>query len=135
MGRRDLVCALTLPIAMAAISACTSTQTSTGIAAPSSDKCQLQISTTASSFPDAGGTGSLSVTTTRDCGWSAATSATWVSLGSTSGQGDASISYSVAANSVPQTRSAAITVEGQTIQLSQAAAPCRYSLSRTSDSV
>src|SRR3977135_4280790 len=129
-------CCMAIVVALSAaagIAACTSTQTSTGITAPSSDKCQLQVSTSASSFSEAGGTGSLSVPTTRDCGWSPATNANWVLLASTSGQGDASISYSVAANSVPQTRSAAITVEGQAIQLSQAAAPCRDSLKQTRD--
>src|SRR5437763_16779696 len=80
------------------IAGCTSTQTSTGITAPSSQKCQVQVSNTPSSFTDAGGSGSLAITTTRDCGWSAAASANWLSLASTTGQGDASISYSVAAN-------------------------------------
>src|SRR5256714_15215374 len=116
MRRRHLWIPLAIAFA-SAIAACTSTQTSTGIAAPSSQKCQVQVSNTPSTFPDAGGSGSLAVTATRDCGWSAATDANWVAMASTSGQGDATISYSVAPNSVPQTRAAAITVEGQTVQL------------------
>src|SRR5213082_685133 len=100
--------ALVFALSAAGIAACTSTQTSTGITAPSSEKCQLQISSPSTSFTDAGGSGSLAITTTRDCGWSATASANWVSLASTAGQGDASISYSVAANAVPQSRSAAI---------------------------
>ncbi len=115
--------------------ACTSTQTSTAITAPTSEKCQFQISTAPSSFTDAGGTGSLSINTTRDCGWSAAANAGWVAIASATGQGEATVSYSVAANSVPVARTASISVGGQTVQLSQAAAPCRYSLDRTQDSI
>ena len=113
--------------------ACTSTQTSTALTAPSSQKCQFQVTTTPSSYTESGGSGSLAIATTRDCGWSASTNAGWVSLASTNGQGDATVSYSVAANAVPVVRSAAISVEGQSVQLSQAAAPCRYTLSKTSD--
>jgi len=124
-------------ILAAGIAGCTSTETSTGLTAPSSQKCQIQVSNTPSSFTDAGGAGSLAITANRDCGWSVSTSANWISIPSsaTSGQGDASISYSVAANSIPQTRSAAIAVEGQTVQLTQAAAPCRFALSKPSDVV
>src|SRR6185436_15814678 len=121
-------------IAAAGIAACTSTETSTGLTVPSAAKCQVQIASTPTTFTDAGGSGSLPATATRDCGWSAATTAPWVSLASTSGQGDASVSYSVAANAVPQSRAAEISVEGQTVQVSQAAAPCRYALNKSSDS-
>src|SRR2546423_15241451 len=118
MRHRTLSYTIAITLGLAAGTAgCTSTQTSTGIAEPSSQKCQVQVSNTPSTFPDAGGSGSLAVTATRDCGWSAATDANWVAMASTSGQGDATISYSVAPNSVPQTRAAAITVEGQTVQL------------------
>src|SRR5215471_8056007 len=116
--------------------ACTSTQTtSTAPTTPSLQKCQFQVTTTPSNFADSGGSGSLSIATTRDCGWSASTNASWVSLASANGQGDATVSYSVAANAVPAARSAAISVEGQSVQLSQAPAPCRYSLSKTSDAI
>jgi hypothetical protein len=94
----------------------------------------VQIASTPTTFTDAGGAGSLSVTATRDCGWSAAANAPWVSLASTSGQGDASVSYTVAANAVAQSRAAEISVEGQTVQVSQAAAPCRWVLNRSEDS-
>jgi hypothetical protein len=124
-----------LAITSGSFIACTSTQTSTAPTASSSQKCQFQVSTTPTSFTDAGGSGSLSISTTRDCGWSASTNANWVSLASANGQGEATVSYSVSANAVPSTRSAAISVEGQSVQLSQAAAPCRYSLSKTSDAI
>src|SRR5215831_11062635 len=115
--------------------ACTSTQTSTALTAPSSQKCQFQVSNAPASFSDSGGSGTVSINTTRDCGWSATTTASWVSMASTTGQGEATVSYSVAANAVPASRSASISVEGQSVQLSQAAAPCRYALSRNQDTI
>src|SRR2546423_4418897 len=106
MRHRTLSYTIAITLGLAAGTAgCTSTQTSTGIAEPSSQKCQVQVSNTPSTFPDAGGSGSLTVSATRDCGWSAAATANWVSMATTSGQGDATVAYSVAANSVPQPRS------------------------------
>ena len=115
--------------------ACTSTETSTSVAAPSDRKCQFQLGNSQSSFPEGGGQGSLTIGTSRDCGWSVSTSAAWVTVGNTSGQGDATISYLVASNSVPSTRAAAIVAAGQTVQLMQSAATCHFSLARTSDSL
>ncbi|HET9833555.1 MAG TPA: BACON domain-containing protein, partial [Vicinamibacterales bacterium] len=115
--------------------ACSETQTSTGISPSATQKCQFQVATSSSSFPDGGGTGTLSIGTTRDCTWAASSNASWVSLTNPTGQGDASISYTVAANTVPQTRVANLSVEGQAVQLSQAAAPCRYALSSSAESV
>ncbi len=118
-----------------ALTACTSTQTSTDVAASSTQKCQFRVSTPSSTFPDGGGTGSLAIDTTRDCAWTASSNASWVSLPNSTGQGGASVSYSVAANTVPQTRVANLSVEGQTLQLSQAAAPCRFTLSSGGESI
>jgi hypothetical protein len=60
----------------------------------------------------------------------------WVSIpGPRDGQGDASISYSVAANSVPSPRSGLVAAGSVKVQLSQAAAACRFSLSRSSDTI
>jgi len=44
--------------------ACSSTDVST--TAPSSNKCQVSVDTASPSMPAAGGTGALTVTTTRD---------------------------------------------------------------------
>src|SRR6476620_8217765 len=136
MRWKSLLGSLTAVLAIGAgFIACTSTQTSTELTAPSSQKCQFQLSNAPSSFTDSGGSGTVSINTTRDCGWSATTTASWVSMASTTGQGEATVSYSVAANSVPASRSASISVENQSVQLSQAAAPCRYTLSRNQDTI
>src|SRR5207244_3868302 len=72
---------------------------------------------------------------TRDCTWSASADASWVALATTTGQGPGSLAFTVAANPVPSTRSGAIVVESARVAVSQAAAPCKYGLSRSQDSV
>jgi hypothetical protein len=115
--------------------ACSSTETS--VVGPTTDsKCQINATSSPVSFTAAGGTGTVTISTSRDCTWSIATSTSWVSLnGDRSGQGEASIGYSVAANLVPAVRSGSIVVGSQTVEVSQAAAACHYSLSRTRDAI
>src|ERR1700681_1828811 len=115
--------------------ACTSTETSTALVSPTSEKCQAQVNGAPLAFAAGGGQGTVTVTTSRDCTWSVTTNASWVSVGSTNGQGAATIPYAVAANPVPSARSAAITVVDQTVQVSQAAAPCGYTLSGSGASI
>jgi hypothetical protein len=118
-----------------AVIGCTSSQVSNTVAAPTSAKCQVQVGSATTSFTSDGGQGTLAVTTTRDCAWSATTSANWVAIANASGQGEASVPYTVAANPMPATRAAAITVSDASLQLNQAAAPCRYTLSPTAGSI
>src|SRR5688572_10140864 len=57
---------------------CTSSTTS--IVDPSTEKCQFTVSNAPSSVGPAGGTGSVGITTARDCTWSVESGAGWVSL-------------------------------------------------------
>lgn len=113
---------------------CTSTATS--VTAPSSDKCQITVNNAPTTFGESGGAGTVTIGAPRDCTWSVSPSVSWITLtGTQAGQGDASVGYTVAANPAPSTRAGAIAVGSQSLSLSQAAAPCRFSLSRASDSV
>jgi hypothetical protein len=58
-----------------------------------------------------------------------------VTIATTSGQGEGTVAFSVSANTVPTPRSGALLVASERVPLSQAAAPCRFDLSRTSDSI
>jgi hypothetical protein len=126
-------------IAAAALAAALSahcTSASTNVSAPSGDKCQVSASTAPMSYEASGGGGTLTITAQRECTWTVAAEAGWVSLnGPASGQGDASLAYVVAANVVPAVRVGAIVVGEARLQLTQAAAPCRYELSQTSDAI
>jgi Putative binding domain, N-terminal/Viral BACON domain len=67
----------------------------------------------------------VSFTTARECAWSAATDAPWLSINTpTTGQGDGSLDYAVAPNIDPATRKASIAVNDQHVDISQAAAEC-----------
>jgi uncharacterized protein DUF5666/all-beta uncharacterized protein/BACON domain-containing protein len=131
LGPRIVTAALLL-----AAAGCTTTTTQTSVAAPSADRCAASVSAAPASFAAAGGQGTLTITTARDCTWSATVDAPWVTLsGEKSGQGEASLSYSVAANPVPAARSAAFVVAAQRAAVNQAAAPCTFTLNRAADSV
>jgi hypothetical protein len=70
-----------------------------------------------------GGSGSLSINTTPECGWTAASNSGWITVDPpTSGVGNGSISYSVAANTGP-TRTGSLTIGGQTVDITQAGVP------------
>src|SRR5215510_2952702 len=126
--------ALVIVLASSAAS-CHSAQTS--VTGPTADaKCQVNATSTPQSFTASGGTGAVSIATARDCTWTITTTAYWLTLsGERSGQGEASVSYTVAANPVPTARSGSIVVSSQTVAVSQAAAACTYSLSRAADTV
>jgi uncharacterized repeat protein (TIGR01451 family) len=67
----------------------------------------------------AGGSGSVTITTTPECGWNATSNSAWITLtSSTSGQGAGSVSYSIAANT-GATRSGTLTISGNTITIAQ----------------
>ena len=74
-----------------------------------------------------GGTGSVTISTARDCTWSIAADAPWVSIvGDHSGQGDGVVTYSVAANTVPTSRLGSIVVGSEgTTQPGRRALPLR----------
>ena len=109
---------------------------SSSVTAPSVDKCQVTVGDApTATFPPIGGSGSITISTTRDCTWSASAESNWVALATTSGQGDAAVAFTVAANTVPAARSSAIVIGSARVPVSQAAAPCRFDLNRTGDAI
>ena len=113
---------------------CTSSSTSS--VAPTSDKCQVDAASTPSAFGPAGGPGTVTISTARDCTWSIATDAPWVTItGDRSGQGQAAVPYTVAENPVPSARTGSIAVGADKVSVTQAGAPCQFQLSRTRDSI
>ncbi|OPY02994.1 MAG: Fibronectin type III domain protein [Syntrophorhabdus sp. PtaB.Bin047] len=84
--------------------------------------CTYSISPSSASFTSSGGTGTITVTAASGCTWSASTGVSWATISSgTSGTGNGTVTYSVAANT-GSARTAAFTVAGQTFSISQAAA-------------
>jgi len=118
-----------LSLSMTAAWAAGCSSSSQSVTAPSPAKCTVTLTATPSSFQAGGGPGTLSITTTRDCEWSATTANPWIQLGdSKTGQGDATLSFTVARNTDPAARKGVITIGSQQIELSQDAALCVFTI-------
>ena len=69
----------------------------------------------------ANGTGSVTVTTSAGCDWTAASNNSFITITSgASGSGSGTVSYSVAANTLSTSRSGSLTIAGLTHSVSQA---------------
>jgi hypothetical protein len=105
---------------------------STNIVAPTAQKCQISVTNFTGTFGAAGGSGTATVNAARECSWSAATQAAWISLPSPAeGTGEGTLSFTVAANQAARARSAALEINNQQLMVSQEPAPCRFSVSPT----
>ena len=77
--------------------------------------------------------GLISVTTSNVCPWTATKTASWITINSGANYtGNATVSYSVAANPSTSPRSAVITVAGQSVTVIQAGLVCSYTITPTS---
>ncbi len=107
---------------------------STNVTGPSSSKCAITL-TGSTQISVSGGTSSISVSTNRECTWTAASQASWIVVSPTSGQGPATLSVTAQANTDVLVRRAAIAVNEARIELEQAAAPCSYAIAPDTTSV
>ena len=98
--------------------------------------CSPNISSTSASVGAGTSSGSVGVTAGTGCTWSAVSNANWVTLtGATSGTGNGTVPYSVAANTSTAVRTGTLTVAGKTYTITQAGAACSYAIAPTSQSV
>jgi hypothetical protein len=94
--------------------------------------CSYALSPTTASAPAAGGSATVSVTTATGCPWTASSNAGFISItSSTSGSGNGSVSYLVAANGA-LARSGTLTIAGHTFTLNQVGTGPMVTLDRTS---
>ncbi|MEJ7609411.1 MAG: SBBP repeat-containing protein, partial [Bryobacteraceae bacterium] len=84
--------------------------------------CDTTLSKTTDAFSGGGGSGSVLLTTTPECIWTVAPGAAWIALTSAaSGQGNGTITYSVAANQTAAPLAASLTAGNQTLGITVAA--------------
>ena len=103
---------------------------------PTAVKCQVTLTNSSGNFGANGGSATVSVSTSRECAWSASASGNWVHITSgDSGQGDGTVAYTVDANTDPVSRRGTVAVNGQQAQFGQDAAPCRYDVSPAADAL
>jgi len=106
------------------LAACgTSSSTSVG---PSAAKCGVSVTNDSAKVPASGGTGTLVVSTARECAWSAHADGNWITLTATEGQGPTTLTFAVAPNVQASERQGAVIIADQKISIVQQAAPCRY---------
>lgn len=115
------------------VAGCRSAETS--LTGPTGSKCTIALSYTGGVLPASGGSAAVGVTTGRECTWTVSNSATWVTVGSASGQGSSSVPFTYAGNTSTGQRQASLTIGGQAITLTQAGATCVYTLIPLSDSI
>lgn len=126
-----------LLFSLLALGACgSSATTATNITAPTSTRCEANVTTSAASFAPTGGTGTLAITVARECSWRASTPVSWITFTTAAeGQGDGTVGYRIAENEVPVPRQAMLTVAERQVPLSQQAAPCRYTVGGVPSSI
>jgi hypothetical protein len=87
----------------------------------STTPCTFSIAPTSASFPNTGGTGSVSVTAPAGCPWTAASNVSWITITSgSSGSGNGTVNYSVGPyGGPPKKRNGTMTIAGQTFSVQQ----------------
>jgi hypothetical protein len=102
---------------------------STTLVRPSSDRCAISIPSTPPPLSASGGTGSLAVSSDRECVWTVTSEAAWLSVTSeSSGQGNGTVTYAAGSNPVPTMRRGMLQVGSARAEIQQAAAPCQFTV-------
>ena len=92
--------------------------------------CAYALSTNRASHAYGGGAGQIGVTTRPGCSWDAVNTNSWITItAGTEGTSNGIVSYAVASNTMRVARTGAFQIAGQTIAITQSAAPCEYELS------
>jgi uncharacterized repeat protein (TIGR03803 family) len=94
--------------------------------------CTYSLSTDSGNFGATGGSCNVGVSVSNDCAWTASTTDTWITISSgSSGTGNGTVSYTVAANTTTTSRGGTVTIGGQTLTVDQAGAtPVTYKFSK-----
>ena len=93
----------------------------TNVPADCGGTCTFSINPTSASFAAAGGSASVTVTTSAGCNWIAASNSSFLTITSgASGSGSGTVNYSVAANTSTLSRNGSLTIAGLTHSVSQA---------------
>ena len=100
--------------------------------------CSYTLSPQSLSLAASPGTSPLTMTTGSTCAWTATSNASWVTPGTPSGTGPATLSVIVSANTATTARTATLTIAGRTVTVTQAApvpVPCVYTAAPSSVSI
>jgi hypothetical protein len=90
---------------------------------PEPVKCAIALSPPTASVGFAANQVSLAVTAGRECDWSARSQVSWVQASPNAGQGDATVTVAIAANTQQSVRTTRLSVNDAVLEIAQAAAP------------
>lgn len=99
--------------------------------------CSYTAAPMSAAYAATGGTGGITIGTQPGCPWAATSQATWITItAGSSGNGNGTVQYSVAANTGPAGRTGSITAAGQTVTITQAGSgsTCMYGVAPNSAS-
>jgi hypothetical protein len=92
--------------------------------------CTYTLTPPSTFVPASGASLQINVTASTGCAWTAASNAAWITVTTgSSGSGPGSISFVVAPNNTPSSRTGTLTVGGQTFTITQAGGGCSFQLS------
>lgn len=91
--------------------------------------CSFETGTSAFDALWQGQEGQFELTTAADCSWTASSDASWLAVTTPSGVSSGAVQFVAGLNTTPAQRVGTITVGGQTVTVTQAGAPCDYSVS------
>lgn len=98
--------------------------------------CSYNLQSTNGSVPAGGGSGSVGVVAPSVCTWSPTSSTpAWLSITASGNAGSSDIQFFAQANTSALARTGSIAVAGLTYTVTQAGAPCGYTLSSTNTNV
>lgn len=89
--------------------------------------CNYTLSATTQSFSASGGTGSVNVSASSGCNWTAGSNASWITITSgNSGNGNGTVNFAVAANTSSASRTGTLTIAGRTYTVTQAGSATEF---------
>lgn len=98
-----------------------------------SEGCAFAIAPASRAVPPAGGTGTIAVTTTATCPWTASSNVNWLTLNPPTGRGPGSVTFTVAATT-GRSRIGTAIVAGQPFTVTQSQG-CSYSVQPSSGQI
>jgi hypothetical protein len=97
--------------------------------------CSYTLSQANATAPPSGSSGTVTVNSLAGCDWTAASNASWITVTSgATGEGTATVGYSVAAYAATAARTGTITIAGRTFTVTQNGVACSPSISPASAS-
>jgi len=103
------------------------------VAQAGASSCTYSISPLSQPVGFAGGSGTITVTTTAGCGWTATSDSAWVNiLSGPPGTGSGSVLFGASDNPATTSRTATLTIADQIFTVTQGGAPCSYTVTPSS---